>query len=285
MTMPNYRYGQVDPTEQYQGSSFNPMTGRLNGAQLVMEFINRMQADKERKQQEQWALQDRAFQEQLRPLQLQQAQQGIAKNQLDIENYQPPESPAMQRFIERAKDRREQKQALERIEATARANKEAKTPTVTDYDKKVGQAKSLYKAGKITEQEYNRIVTGYTGEETEKERKAMRLRIASDTRRAIAAGIKGDYHKDPKDAEMVKNSLGIDLYMPEEYNVAQKMISADVADESDYDIVKKYGDLQRFYQEKLKPTMTLKQLIKSDFYKGLEPELKAALVQWYRLKL
>jgi chromosome segregation ATPase len=59
--MPNY-YGRTDPQEQYQGSGFNPLTGRLNGGQLVMEFINRLQALKEKKKQEQWQLEDRELQ-------------------------------------------------------------------------------------------------------------------------------------------------------------------------------------------------------------------------------
>jgi len=56
--MPNYgRYS--DPADQYQGTAFNPYTGRLNGAQLVMQFLSRMEADKRKKKEAGWELEDR----------------------------------------------------------------------------------------------------------------------------------------------------------------------------------------------------------------------------------
>jgi hypothetical protein len=46
------------------------MTGRLNGAQLVMEFINRVQADKEKKKQAQWDIEDRELKKKLTEAQI-----------------------------------------------------------------------------------------------------------------------------------------------------------------------------------------------------------------------
>ena len=60
----------TDPAQQYQGSAFNPMTGRLDGGQLVMQFMNRMMAEKQRKQEEQWGIEDRDLQKRLTEAQI-----------------------------------------------------------------------------------------------------------------------------------------------------------------------------------------------------------------------
>jgi len=62
--MPNYgRYS--DPADQYQGTAFNPYTGRLNGAKLVMQFLSRMEADKRKKKEAGWELEDRQMAKEL----------------------------------------------------------------------------------------------------------------------------------------------------------------------------------------------------------------------------
>lgn len=55
--MPYRNY--VDPTEQYQGTAFNPYTGRLDGAQLVMQFLARREQEKQKKKQAEWDIEDR----------------------------------------------------------------------------------------------------------------------------------------------------------------------------------------------------------------------------------
>jgi len=141
------RYGQTDPTEQYQGSAFNPMTGRLSGAQLVMEFLARMEAEKQKKQQAGWDIEDRGMKQTLFDLQKTQAEQGIARGQREARDYQPPESPATQQFRERMKDRREQAQAIERIKATGEeARKTAEVRNVTLEKERVKNTAALKKA-------------------------------------------------------------------------------------------------------------------------------------------
>jgi hypothetical protein len=83
----------------------------------------------------------------------------------------------------------------------------------------------------------------------------------------------------------IKDALGIDLLMPDKYNIAKRLVEAEVADDPDYDTIEKYEALFKLYQEQLKPQMKLNDLMKSEFYKSLDTELKSVLVNWYRLKV
>ena len=56
--MPRY-YGGNSALEQYGGTAFDPLTGRLNGGQLVMQVLNQIAALKEKKQQGEWDIEDR----------------------------------------------------------------------------------------------------------------------------------------------------------------------------------------------------------------------------------
>lgn len=56
--MPRYGYGS-DSQEQYQGTPFDALTGRLNGGQLVMQVLNQIAALKDKKQQNEWDIEDR----------------------------------------------------------------------------------------------------------------------------------------------------------------------------------------------------------------------------------
>jgi len=56
--MPYYNDPSSDIQQGMQGS-FNPMTGRLNGGNMVLEFLARMAGQKEKAKQDQWAVEDR----------------------------------------------------------------------------------------------------------------------------------------------------------------------------------------------------------------------------------
>ena len=59
------------PEDYYdQSSAFNPYTGRLNGGQLVMQFLQRLQAEKDRKKQEGWDIEDRGMKKKLTEAQI-----------------------------------------------------------------------------------------------------------------------------------------------------------------------------------------------------------------------
>lgn len=62
--MPRY-YG-TDPTEYYRNSYFDPLTGRLRGGQMVMDFLNRIAEEKKKKQEASWELEDRGWLEEQR---------------------------------------------------------------------------------------------------------------------------------------------------------------------------------------------------------------------------
>jgi len=76
------------PEDYYdQSSAFNPYTGRLNGGQLVMQFLQRMQAEKDRKKQEGWDVEDRGMKKQA-------AEANVAETKANTERLlRPPAEP------------------------------------------------------------------------------------------------------------------------------------------------------------------------------------------------
>lgn len=117
--MPYYRN---DVSDQYQGTAFDPYTGRLNGAALVMNFLNQIESRKRKKKEEAWELEDRETQSRRGSLTEQNAGLDIAAKQREAANYQPPQSPAMKAFMERRQAKQEHKQRLDEIEARKKAD-------------------------------------------------------------------------------------------------------------------------------------------------------------------
>jgi hypothetical protein len=67
--MPYRNYG--GPEDYYgQDSGFDPYTGRLNGGQLVMQFLQRLQAEKDRKKQAGWDVEDREMNKRVKEAQI-----------------------------------------------------------------------------------------------------------------------------------------------------------------------------------------------------------------------
>lgn len=97
--MPRYNYGYVNPMEQYQDSPFDPLTGRLNGGQLVMQVINEIAARKKQKQQEGFEVEDREWQKVLRDLQKKQAEMGIAQAEREAKDYVSPGAKEQARLL------------------------------------------------------------------------------------------------------------------------------------------------------------------------------------------
>jgi hypothetical protein len=60
----------TNPDEQYAGTAFDPYTGRLNGAQLVMQWMARREAEKQKKKQETWDVEDRELKKRLTEAQI-----------------------------------------------------------------------------------------------------------------------------------------------------------------------------------------------------------------------
>jgi hypothetical protein len=141
------------PEDYYQqGSNFDPYTGRLQGGNMVLEFLARLAGQKEKAKQDEWAVEDRGFQEEMRGLQKTQAEQGVTKNQQTIQDYRPPMSQAEQDFRARRAAKEEEKRRLREIEAQAKATKSvnAAKPTKTakeldsDYLSDVAEVEKQY---------------------------------------------------------------------------------------------------------------------------------------------
>jgi hypothetical protein len=67
--MPYYNDPSSDIQAGMQGS-FNPMTGRLNGGNMVLEFLARMAGQREQKKQDEWAVEDRDLKKKLTEAQI-----------------------------------------------------------------------------------------------------------------------------------------------------------------------------------------------------------------------
>jgi hypothetical protein len=83
--MPYYG-GYVDPTEQYQGSGFDPLTGRLQGGQLIAQFLQNLARQRDEKQQREWDVEDRDLKRRLV-----EAQIGNYGEQANVRDYETPE--------------------------------------------------------------------------------------------------------------------------------------------------------------------------------------------------
>ena len=170
--MPYYQQGPED----YYGpqSGFDAYSGRLNGGQLVMAFMNQLQAIKQRKQEEQDALQDRQWKQVLQGLQKTKYEQDIEAGKREAAAYKTPEQQledkkAWERFVtdenirqnialEEARAKREAANAKikagedqreqERLDAvdrlrTERANAKAKQAKYKELVTQIGAAEKL----------------------------------------------------------------------------------------------------------------------------------------------
>jgi hypothetical protein len=119
--MARYGYGG-DALDQYQNTPFDPLSGRLNGGQLVMQVLNQIAGNKRKKQEDDWELEDRAAQQVARGLQAQGATLDIAAKKREAQDYRSPELDA---FMKRLDDKRKAKAELEKAKKIAEINKNA----------------------------------------------------------------------------------------------------------------------------------------------------------------
>lgn len=123
------------------------------------------------------------------------------------------------------------------------------TQKPSDYDKKATQAERLYKAGKITEQEYNHILTGYTEDVTPRQNASVRSRIDYQVKKTRSE-LPGKYPKiNKKTIAQIKQTENVNPDFPIEYDIAVNRILSDVGEPGDADTVKKYDDMFQFFQE------------------------------------
>jgi len=68
--MPYNRYGGPEEYYQQGSSNFDPYTGRLQGGNMVLEFLARIAGQKEKKKQEGWDIEDRELKKRLTEAQI-----------------------------------------------------------------------------------------------------------------------------------------------------------------------------------------------------------------------
>ena len=68
--MPYNRYGGPEEYYQQGSSNFDPYTGRLQGGNMVLEFLARIAGQKEKKKQEGWDVEDRELKKRLTEAQI-----------------------------------------------------------------------------------------------------------------------------------------------------------------------------------------------------------------------
>ena len=119
---------------------------------MVLEFLARMAGQKEQKQKDQWAIEDRSSEMDMRKLQQTQAEQGIAMNQRKIQDYRPPLDPLVEllegrNVTEKANRQRKEEITLRADEeirvnaANEKAQKAATTRATVDLNKQFLRAK------------------------------------------------------------------------------------------------------------------------------------------------
>jgi hypothetical protein len=107
---------------------------------MVLEFLARLAGQKEKAKQDEWAVEDRSSELEMRNLQKTLAEQGVTKNKQAIQDYRPPISQAEQDFRDRRAARAEDKRRLGEI--AARGAEDRKTLEARESTIKKEQGKN-----------------------------------------------------------------------------------------------------------------------------------------------
>lgn len=128
--MPRY-YGGNSALEQYGGTEFDPLTGRLNGGQLVMQVLNQIAALKEKKQQGEWDIEDRDMKKAIFDLQQQKYGQDVEQGKWEAQHRVDPKEKAKYEFVAERFGNIAQAQQRER-EIKLRGEEDRKTARLKD---------------------------------------------------------------------------------------------------------------------------------------------------------
>jgi hypothetical protein len=154
--MPYYNNNASEIQQGMEGN-FNPLTGRLNGGNMVLEFLARMAGQKAEQKKLATEDEDRQFELMRRGLEKTQAEQGIAMNQRKIQDYRPPLDPLVEllegrNVTEKANRQREKEITLrggqDRLTRAAdeKTLKAATTKATADLNKQFLSAKTSVEA-------------------------------------------------------------------------------------------------------------------------------------------
>jgi len=154
----NSRYAGGPEDFYQQGGDFDPYTGRLQGGNMVLEFLARLAGQKEQKKQAANEDEDRAFEMIRRELYKKQTEQGIEKGEWEKQNRVKPVDPAVQFVMDRMGSVAQQQHDMRKIEAqgkqareTAQAKPAAKTAKEldSDYLSDIADVKKQYAAFEV----------------------------------------------------------------------------------------------------------------------------------------
>ena len=153
----------------------------------------------------------------------------------------------------------------------------AKEDKPSDFDKKVSNARASFKAGKLTQEQLTQVETGYPLTVTPVADKRIRQKIDLDTRKALS-NARGTKKID--EIESIKNDLGLDLTMPEKYNLSQKRVEGDVGDDEDFKTINKYDAMFKFFWDNLHNKVKFKDFFLSPTARDKDIDVDA-IKKWY----
>jgi hypothetical protein len=165
--MPYYNDPSSDIAAGMQGN-FNPMTGRLNAGNMVLEFLARLAGQKEKAKQDEWAVEDRDLKKRLV-----EAQIGNYAETTTPRDYETPEQRTAR---ETANKNLEHKFRLEEID---RAN---------SFRDKVATSKDAEDEAKLAAAELRRIGLASKVERAQRQKKhtLLRTQIEAIDKRLLA---------------------------------------------------------------------------------------------------
>jgi hypothetical protein len=148
----------TNPDEQYAGTAFDPYTGRLNGAQLVMQWMARRKQEKEDKSKEAWEKIAREIEKENAELGLKTKKLDIAQKEREAKNYISPQAKMFTEGITMAKEHQNRMAEIAAGGEQARKTnlaKPSKTPQELDKDylSDVEAVKKQY-----SQQRYNALI-------------------------------------------------------------------------------------------------------------------------------
>jgi hypothetical protein len=148
------------------------------------------------------------------------------------------------------------------------------------YDKRVANAQRLFKEGKITQADLNRILTGAQIDVSDTEKMRSRNTLDYQTRKAWSVGL-AQLKAGATDEETLRQS-GFNPDMPEDYQLAAKRIEAGLHDDADIDTVNKGEALWKYFKNNLFGKMTYEDFVRSQpsIVKKLGPNVNL-IKKWF----
>jgi hypothetical protein len=249
----------TNPDEQYAGTAFDPYTGRLNGAQLVMQWMARREAEKQKKQQAQWDIEDRELRKRYVESQIaentkQPAPPKMTEPEFKVWLYENKPDVYKKLYPEPLSPKEKAKQeALGKGEAEKELGVTEKPTKPTAFDQKKAFLDAALKRGDITPEQHREALAGVnmppTPQTTATSRRLNNGKATSMIRMA-SGGDPKNYDKPDIETFQRGIQLGVRMDLPVEYNAAKLNIEDGIATKEDEKLVQDIEGLQRFFIER-----------------------------------